>query len=633
MTNPHVPLVPKDPTGPLRVIMIGRVSTPQQSLENIEASYAADEKFLRQYYDGPLQIKHLGEQGSGMRTDRATIQEAEEEIATGTWDLVLMEDLSRAYRNPRHQHAFVQDAVDADTRVICIGDNLDTADPNWEVMIGAATLRHGLHIPDTRRRVRRTADHSFRQGGMVLRTRYGYRKLSKEEAASGHFGPVGLRVIKDPEATPIIQEMRRRVLSGQDYETVAIWLNDQGILPGPYVRSGQWTAKSVVDLLKDPLLQGIRRFRQMIYEPVYRTGKHRRKKNPNPETEFIPELAHLTPDEQEELWMCMKERRLRNGQKSGRQNPRFGIARHRGIWPSKHVCCAICGAVMERTLNDQLKCKNAFEKGEQNCWNHVQVKAEVIRQKLLPPLLQELEKSPGFRETLLESAWQNYSRRLQRSQRKVSDLDEQLQRLEKEQQNLLQAIRAGGMLASLVAELKALEVRIQSIQAERNAAAENLDQQGYATREVFAAHLDDGILSMARESFEFTELMQKYVTAFVIQPVQALDSTQVFPRAKLTFQVPAGEEGTAVEIRIVADCFTPSSAVLILEKCRQARLAHPGWGCRRLAPIVHENYMTIKRALHYLKLQNQEGLTDPFRELHERPEQAARWVKRRKRDS
>lgn len=140
MMNRHVPLVPKDPTGPLRVIMIGRVSTPQQSLENIEASYAADEKFLRQYYDGPLHTKHLGEQGSGMRTDRATILEAEEEIATGTWDLVLMEDLSRAYRNPRHQHAFVQDAVDADTRVICIGDNLDTADPNWEVMIGAATL-------------------------------------------------------------------------------------------------------------------------------------------------------------------------------------------------------------------------------------------------------------------------------------------------------------------------------------------------------------------------------------------------------------------------------------------------------------------------------------------------------------
>ncbi|HWL07293.1 MAG TPA: recombinase family protein [Planctomicrobium sp.] len=627
--NTQHPLVPKDRTGPLRVIMIGRVSTPQQNLENIQASYAEDEKFLRRFYDGPVHIKHLGEQGSGMRTDRESIMEAEEEIATDTWDLVLMEDLSRAYRNPRYQHEFVQDAVDHGTRVICIGDNLDTADPNWEVMMGAATLRHGLHIPDTRRRVRRTADYSFHQGGMVQKVRYGYRKLSKEEAASGRFGPVGLRIAKVPEATAVIQEIRRRVLSGQDYETIADWLNDQDIRPGVYIQSGRWSAKAVVDLLKDPLLQGLRRFRQTLYEQVYKTGKHRRRKNLNPETECIPELAHLTADEQEELWMCMKERGERNGQKSGRNNPRFGIARHRGIWPSKHLCCAICGDQMERTLNDQLKCKNAFEKGDQHCWNHVQVKAEVIRQKVLPPLLQELERHPGFREVLLAAAWESYSLRLQKSQRKLSDLDDQFQRLEKEQQNLVLAIRTGGTLTSLVDELKAIEKRLKSIQRDRKTAEEQLDEQGFPTREAFASQLDEGILATARESFEFTELMREHVTEFVIQPVQALDSTQVHPRAKLTFQIPEGNGYPAVEIRIVADCFIPSEPVRILERCRAVKEQHPGWGCRKLAPLIQKGYMTVKRSLQYLKLMAAEGLTDPFRELTEKPAKAARWGKRR----
>ena len=107
-------------------------------------------------------------------------------------------EISKIYRNPRWQQAFVQDAVDLDVRVICPGDQLDTFEDNWEVTLAVAMVRHGLHIPDTRRRVRRTADFAFHHGGMVQKVRFGYRKLSKAEAASGLFGPKGLRIAKLP---------------------------------------------------------------------------------------------------------------------------------------------------------------------------------------------------------------------------------------------------------------------------------------------------------------------------------------------------------------------------------------------------------------------------------------------------
>jgi DNA invertase Pin-like site-specific DNA recombinase len=116
------PLIPKNPNAPLRVLVVGRISTTHQNIENIEASYRYVEEYLDRIYQGPKEMRHLGEQASGMRTDRGTIVEAEEEIATGTWDLVITEDLACLYRNPRHQYVFVQDAVDHDTRVICIGD-------------------------------------------------------------------------------------------------------------------------------------------------------------------------------------------------------------------------------------------------------------------------------------------------------------------------------------------------------------------------------------------------------------------------------------------------------------------------------------------------------------------------------
>src|SRR4051812_45109500 len=207
MPYANVPLVAKDPAGPPRVLVVGRISTVHQPHENIDASYRYVDGFMKGMHEGPIHYKHLGEQASGMRTDRVTIVEAEEAIATGTWDLVITEDLSRFYRNPRHQYAFVQDAVDHDTRVICIGDNLDTAEDGWEVALGAAALRHGLYIPDTRRRVRRTAHHSFHKGGMVQKVRFGYRKLTEQEAASGEPGPRGLRIARVPECTPVIREM------------------------------------------------------------------------------------------------------------------------------------------------------------------------------------------------------------------------------------------------------------------------------------------------------------------------------------------------------------------------------------------------------------------------------------------
>jgi hypothetical protein len=121
----RVPLIPKVRGGPLRVLMLGRISTDHQDLESIDAGHRDARAFLAGIYDGPIHVKTLGGRGSGMRTDLDSIVEAEAEVATGTWDLVIAPDLGRIYRNPRHLYVFVQDAVDQDTRVITFGDHFD----------------------------------------------------------------------------------------------------------------------------------------------------------------------------------------------------------------------------------------------------------------------------------------------------------------------------------------------------------------------------------------------------------------------------------------------------------------------------------------------------------------------------
>ena len=77
--NDRIPLIPKVRGGPLRVLMLGRISTPGQDLESIDAGHRDVRIHLSRIYDGPLHVKELGGRGSGMRTDRESIVEAEEE--------------------------------------------------------------------------------------------------------------------------------------------------------------------------------------------------------------------------------------------------------------------------------------------------------------------------------------------------------------------------------------------------------------------------------------------------------------------------------------------------------------------------------------------------------------------------
>ena len=171
------------------VLAIGRISTDHLNIENIDASYEADERHLRRLYPGEMNIKRLGERGSGWKINRATIKEALEDIQSRNWDVVIMEDIGRAYRNPEFRYMIAHHCVDNYTRLICTGDGVDTMEPNWEPILAAAVMRHSMTVPETRRRVKRTVTYAFHHGGMAIKIRFGYRRLTPEVAVGGEHGP------------------------------------------------------------------------------------------------------------------------------------------------------------------------------------------------------------------------------------------------------------------------------------------------------------------------------------------------------------------------------------------------------------------------------------------------------------
>jgi site-specific DNA recombinase len=625
------PLVPGCPGEPLRVLIIGRISTPHQREESIEASYEFVKKYLAQIYDGPVSITCLGEQKSGMVADRQTIREAEDLIAGGKVDLLIVEDVGRIYREPRHLIAFVHDTVDAGVRLIAINDSLDTANDDWEVVLHIAMVRHGFAATDAKKRVQRTATYAFHKGGDVRKTLFGYRKLTKEEATSGQFGPVGLRLVKIAECTPIIKQMKDMAMAGDRYVAIAEWLNRQGIKPGPYSKKGRWTAKLVIDILRSRLLRGERELRKVIHQRIRRSGKHLRLKNPNPERKHYPELAHFSQEEHEELLAKMDAMAGQRRNRTGEDHPLWRVPRSKGIWPS--ALDGICSACNECTYvcdDDKLKCSNSFRRsGDHRCWNHVVVNRDRIRTTVIPWLWSMLEDLPEARKAFVDAAWAEIEKLRDRQCGELTAELQQIERLEKEAERLGAAIAQGGNLATLLTMLQDAEASLAVSRARCDEIRTQSDHKLPFDRESFFMDPLATILELARISFEFGDLMRRVIKELVIVPMQDLLHGQVRPRVRITVEFSresqAGGSSDPIVRTLTFDAFDWPQYIRLVEPLRQLKRERPKAKRAQIAELLGINIDVLKRTTAYIKLMEQRGVTEPFVELTSRPVRASRW--------
>lgn len=625
MPHPLAP-IPKNPDGTLRVLILGRISTPYQNESNIQAGYEYARTRLQQIYSGPIHAKEIGARESGMLVERETILEAYEEIDSGCWDLVLMEDCSKSYRNPRWMMAFVQDCVDTEVRVIAPGDNLDTAEENWELMLGAAAFRHGLHIPDTRRRIRRSADHTFERGGMVMKVKYGYRRLNKKEAASGQFGPVGLRMVRCEDATPVITEMAARVLDGAPLSAIADWLMDEQIETGPYVKGG-WTARVVRDLLRDPILVGVRHHRKVVHRPIFKTGKHRRERNPEPRKKYEPSLRHLS----DEMFEALQEELARRGEGQpalrDRENPRYRIPRSNARFPFQHARCGVCGALMYGSPRGNMRCSSAKNSLAKKCWNHVQASVAQVRERILSWILTQVPRSSAFHAAIIDAVWSEYKQRRRSGNRRAESMKRQLADIKEQLANITSAIAKMGDSEALMSQLDQLEAQQRNLRSELSAQESSPScTSRLSSREEVAEHLEMAIMDLASTSYAFGEVMRRLLVRFDIIPVRRCDKNYVRPRARLTLRIPTTPDGNSSEdIHHEIDLFDPPAEIVHLDDCIALKAEEPVLTLRQMGERLGINYMSVKRALAVSREMQEQQLQSPYVELTARPESAARW--------
>jgi DNA invertase Pin-like site-specific DNA recombinase len=458
------PLVPQNGHC-LSVLGIARISTEHQDTLSLKDQEALYHQWLGQHTDCRFTLKMIAGRGSGECLDRQEALQATAEVETGTYDLVIAEDLGRIFRRV-HAQLFCEMCEDVGTRLVAINDHVDTGKEDWRLHAFFATMRHEMYNADTAKRIRRSLRNRFQQGGVVQTVVYGYLK------PAGTKTDAELR--KDPDAEPVFAEMFLKLEDGAGYSEVADWLNAQGIRPGPAARSKRWTCSLVTQLIHNPILKGVRLRNRKMSKRVNQTG--RRKSVPAPAAERLerhcPHLAFLEPERYDRLLEALDARNAKYRRKgNGGHDPRRNVPKKRTVWPGQHIDCGVCGrgyVYGGHGQKDHLLCRGAHD---YRCWNGLTVDGPLAARKLIAAIRGEIAALPDFDPVLVQLVEEGLRRGHESHSRQQQELARRLVGTERELQNVLAAVRDAGHSPILLEELRRLESQKAQLTREQERAA------------------------------------------------------------------------------------------------------------------------------------------------------------------
>lgn len=506
-------------------IGVARISGDNQD----EKSWEDQEAFYREWLDRTYgcesyELRVIAYQGSGQILDHAEFLELCDLVATGSYDFVIAEDLSRIIRRLQAV-IFCEEAEALGTRVVGIGDPVDTANEGWEYAAVFTSLKNKAFCKDTARRIRRTLRNRFANGEIVMCLQFGYIKP--------HPGASDEDVQKDPEAVGIYEKWISMLEDGATYAEVTRWLNAENVPTGKYCTEDKWTGAMVKRLTYNPILKGERHRNKK---------KVRRKQNGRPKCvdappeelliRQVPHLAFVDPDRWDRLIRQLDERNKKYQRSSERKNdPRADIPKRETRWPGQHLRCGVCGRLYVHGghgKKERMMCNGARE---YSCWNSMTVDAAEVANAVASDIRELVRSLPSFDE-----AWvaEYESQRLTMLKTQNSELNRVKAELAKEErsvENLIGALAELGSSPSVLEKIKSGESKVQLLK-------DRVHQLEKASSETISLPSLEEIIAASDKSFEdvavadqsFGRMMKSVVKEFFVLPYRLADGGHVQPK-------------------------------------------------------------------------------------------------------
>lgn len=626
----------------LRILIYARYSTDEQDETSLPDQFGFCRLYLEQVgLEGD--ITEIGDAAiSGEVLDRPGMNRIWPGLESRQWDLIVCEDSSRLFRMPTKCLELVETAVDRRIRVICINDDVDTNEEDWQAKLVAALQEHAGANRRTRQRIARKALALWRMGAAVAALRPGYRRVSKFAASLGepargpHFDEL------DEAWAPIVREAYDRIARGERPWAVAAWLCSVGLPRYPGSKR-PWDARGVIALIRCEVYRGVELRSKNITVQLYRELKKVSVRNaPERVKSRDMEKLRIVPD-----WLWHKANDAINGRVAvpnplqGEDHPLYQIPRDSRGPLSGLLVCGICGAkiYVDGGQGGAYRC-SGVRKGA--CWNKATVPCPLTHSAISTAIGEKLLQFNGQLDALVQYALAiQHERPHQQAQEDI--LRAALAQAERKCKRFTDAIGLDDT------DLSLLVASLQAAQRERVQAQANLDEFLAITSQACPSTPDEiraSIIACQTQLLDFSPAVSSLLRQILVGPIKMVpygqfDSNKVVLRAEFTLRLSnllppqllnllnGGQHETAldiVEVECIVNLFEPSGPpkyALVAAALRDKMTV------TAMAAKLGLSLPIARRASQLGAKMRAAGLTDPYIRLSEAPTAASRWGKRR----
>ena len=597
----------------LWVLRVARISTLNQDRLSLRDQEDMHRRWVEEYYDGSVEYQSVSTQGSGECLDRKELEVIRDLVASGRFDVVIMEDLAR-YMRDFQALEFCGFCIDYGNRLIAITDQIDTAVPNWEDAAMFAAWRHKKYNHDTSRRIKQRLANRFEREGLIASVLYGYVKPPGATTDD--------KVYKDPAAEAVYDRWFALLEDGATYAEVADWLNAKNVPVGPCCDLEKWDAAMVSRITHNPIVKGVRVRNRMYTVKHHQSGHRRSVKCDTPRFRACPHLAFIETERYDRLIRLLNARNghFRRKNVNG-GDPRAGRPKRRTTWPGRHCLCGVCGRYFHfgaHGRRDHLFCKGAKA---HRCWNGVSISGPDAARRIADRIVSEIEALPNFDEVFLEQVRQAVERRDADRSSRLEQFARKSAKLKRQEQNLVNSIKEVGLSPLLKEELDRILQERESLEIAR-------DEAKRAAGTAVVIPPMDQIKAQARAAFtelacddgEFSRRVMRLIRRIVLVPYRLCDDGAVVLRARFTLNlaplIPGGEgvEGLAPRLsrEVEVDLFDPPQREAYRHRAMQALTERPGVTQKAVGAQLGITATAVQRAVRLHHMITQRGLTEAY---------------------
>ena len=427
-------------------------------------------------------------------------------------DIVMAEALDRFSRDQEDTAGLFKRLTFAGVNIVTLAEGDIT-----HLHIGLKGTMNALFLKELAEKTRRGLRGRIELGKAGGGVSFGYRIVRRLENG---VVTTGEREIVPDEAA-IVRRIFNDYRAGASPKQIAKALNAEGVR-GP--RGALWSPSTIhgnpergIGILHNELYIGRLVWNRQRFLKDPDTGKRVARANPPSEwiTKDVPELRIID----DEVWQAVQTRyaSVQRKWKAGQEGRRFNQFRRPKYLFSGLTKCGECGAGFIVYSREQLGCFGTRDRG--TCTNKLTISRHEVEERVLSALQDKLMRKDFFEEFCREFARE--MNRLRMEQRAgLSGAKRELERVKRDIQKVIEAIKAGFALPELKVEMDALQARKEALLARLSTAEEPAPLLHPTMADLYRSKVEELAEALQREDtrLEASEMLRGLIDSIVLTP-------------------------------------------------------------------------------------------------------------------